>query len=48
MFADWLIDKVYLVEIRAPSDDDAYAIFETMNKPAVSRSRPRICLRAIF
>lgn len=31
MFADWLIDKVYLVEIRAPSDDDGYAIFETMN-----------------
>ncbi len=31
MFADWLIEKVYLVEISAPSDDDGYAIFETMN-----------------
>jgi hypothetical protein len=31
MFADWLIEKVYLVEIAAPSDDDGYAIFETMN-----------------
>ena len=31
MCADWLIEKVYLVEISAPSDDDGYAIFETMN-----------------
>ena len=31
MFADWLIEKVSLVEISAPSDDDGYAIFETMN-----------------
>ena len=31
MFADWLIEKVHLVEISAPSDDDGYAIFETMN-----------------
>lgn len=31
MFADWLIEKVYLVEISAPSNDDGYAIFETMN-----------------
>jgi hypothetical protein len=31
MFADWLIERVYLVEIRTPSDDDGYAIFETMN-----------------
>ncbi|MFH0297890.1 DUF262 domain-containing protein [Bradyrhizobium sp. 31Argb] len=31
MFADWLIEQVYLVEIKSPSDDDGYAIFETMN-----------------
>lgn len=31
MFADWLIEQVYLVEIKTPSDDDGYAIFETMN-----------------
>ena len=30
-FIDWLIENVYLVEIRAASDDDAYTIFETMN-----------------
>ena len=30
-FLDWLFDKVYLVEITAPDDDDAYTIFETMN-----------------
>src|SRR5258708_3835174 len=31
MLADWLIERVVLVEIKAPSDDDGYAIFETMN-----------------
>ncbi len=31
MFADWLIERVYLVEIKTPTDDDGYAIFETMN-----------------
>src|SRR5258708_19968265 len=31
MFADWLIERVFLVEIKTPSDDDGYAIFETMN-----------------
>ncbi len=31
MFADWLIEKVYLVEIKTPTDNDGYAIFETMN-----------------
>jgi hypothetical protein len=31
MFSDWLIERVYLVEIKTPSDDDGYAIFETMN-----------------
>ena len=30
-FIDWLIEKVYLVEITATSDEDAYTIFETMN-----------------
>lgn len=30
-FADWLIERVYLVEIAAASDEDAYAIFETVN-----------------
>ncbi|GAA1837080.1 DUF262 domain-containing protein [Pseudonocardia alni subsp. carboxydivorans] len=30
-FADWLLDKVHLVEITAFSDEDAYTIFETMN-----------------
>lgn len=30
-FVDWLKDRVQLVQITAYSDDDAYAIFETMN-----------------
>lgn len=30
-FIDWLKDRVQLVQITAYSDDDAYAIFETMN-----------------
>ena len=30
-FVDWLLEKVYLVEIMASADDDAYTIFETMN-----------------
>jgi uncharacterized protein with ParB-like and HNH nuclease domain len=30
-FIDWMIENVFLVEIRAASDDDAYTIFETMN-----------------
>jgi len=30
-FVDWLIENVYLVEVRAYSDEDAYTIFETMN-----------------
>ncbi len=30
-FVDWLLEKVYLVEITASADDDAYTIFETMN-----------------
>ena len=30
-FLDWLLDKVYFVEITASADDNAYTIFETMN-----------------
>jgi len=30
-FVDWLKDRVQLVQITAYDDDDAYAIFETMN-----------------
>ena len=35
-FADWLIENVYLVEITAYSDADAYTIFETMNDRGLS------------
>ena len=35
-FADWLIESVYLVEITAYSDNDAYTIFETMNDRGLS------------
>lgn len=35
-FADWLIENVHLVEITAFADDDAYAIFETMNDRGLS------------
>ena len=35
-FADWLIENVFLVEIRAYSDADAYTIFETMNDRGLS------------
>lgn len=37
-FADWLTEKVYLVEISAYSDEDAYTIFETMNDRGLSLS----------
>jgi hypothetical protein len=37
-FCDWLIEKVYLIEIRAASDEDAYTIFETMNDRGLSLS----------
>ena len=37
-FADWLIENVYLVEITAYSDSDAYTIFETMNDRGLSLS----------
>jgi len=37
-FADWLIENVYLVEITAYSDEDAYTIFETMNDRGLSLS----------
>ena len=31
LFVDWLIEKVYLVELTTSSIEDAYKIFETMN-----------------
>lgn len=37
-FVDWLLENVHLVEITAYSDDDAYAIFETMNDRGLSLS----------
>ena len=37
-FVDWLTEKVYLVEISAYSDEDAYTIFETMNDRGLSLS----------
>ena len=37
-FLDWLTKHVMLVEIKAPSDDDAYTIFETMNDRGLSLS----------
>ncbi len=38
IFADWLIYNVYLVEIRTKADDEAYAIFETMNDRGLALS----------
>jgi len=35
-FSDWLIENVYIVEISAQSDADAYTIFETMNDRGLS------------
>lgn len=35
-FTDWLMRQVYLVEITAYSDSEAYAIFETMNDRGLS------------
>ncbi len=35
-FLDWLLDNVQLVEITTYNDDDAYAIFETMNDRGLS------------
>ncbi len=35
-FSDWLIENVYLIEITAYSDTDAYTIFETMNDRGLS------------
>ena len=37
-FMNWLLLNVHLVEITAYSDDDAYAIFETMNDRGLSLS----------
>ena len=35
-FANWLMEKVFLVEIEASSDAEAYTIFETMNDRGLS------------
>ena len=35
-FVDWLLGNVYLVEITASEDSDAYSIFETMNDRGLS------------
>lgn len=37
-FVDWLLERVFLVEITAFTDDDAYTIFETMNDRGLSLS----------
>lgn len=37
-FTDWLVEKVFMVEIAALSDEDAYKIFETMNDRGLSLS----------
>lgn len=37
-FVDWLLENVYLVEIEAYSDEEAYTIFETMNDRGLSLS----------
>jgi hypothetical protein len=38
MFADWLIENVFLVSIRTSADEEAYAIFETMNDRGLALS----------
>ena len=35
-FSDWLIEKVYFVEITTEGEEDAYRIFETMNDRGLS------------
>ncbi len=37
-FVDWMLERVYFVEITAYTDDDAYTIFETMNDRGLSLS----------
>jgi len=37
-FADWLIERVQMVEIIAFSDEDAYTVFETMNDRGLTLS----------
>ena len=36
LFVDWLIEKVFFVEIKAQNNQDAYNIFETMNDRGLS------------
>jgi hypothetical protein len=47
-FADWLIERVYLVEIKTPTDDDAYAIFEAMNDRGSLRLSKCLSLVLVF
>jgi uncharacterized protein with ParB-like and HNH nuclease domain len=35
-FSDWLLEKVYFVEITTYADEDAYTLFETMNDRGLS------------
>lgn len=37
-FVDWMLERVYFVEITAYTNDDAYTIFETMNDRGLSLS----------
>ncbi len=41
-FVDWLMENVYLVEIEAFSDEEAYTIFETMNDRGLPLSLPEM------
>jgi len=41
-FVDWLLENVYLVEIEAYSDEEAYTIFETMNDRGLPLSLPEM------
>lgn len=36
IFIEWMLDKIYLVEVKAYSMDNAYTIFETMNDRGLS------------
>ena len=39
-FIDWLQNRVQIVQITAYADDDAYAIFETMNDRGLKLAPP--------
>lgn len=38
MFADWVIDRVFLVEIGTPDEDGGYEVFEAMNDRGLALS----------